>query len=120
MSSTPSIWPSAPILLDESVKQTIHRFFSISDSTDPTSGRLFAEELFAEDALRRVFCADSPASDVLVHGMFKIDLKDGQIVELDFNARFIMGEEAKIKFLQVWTDPTGMVAALKKAGEGVE
>jgi hypothetical protein len=69
--------------------------------------------------LRRVFCANSPASDLLVIGMFKIDLKDGQSVEIDFNTRFVVDQVedrvARLKFVQVWTDPTDMMAAMEKA-----
>jgi hypothetical protein len=42
-------WPSAPVVVTDQVKHIITRFFDISDSTDPTSGRLFAEELFIQD-----------------------------------------------------------------------
>lgn len=51
MAASPSIWPTAPMVVSEQVKHTILRFFEISDSTDATSGRLFAEELFTEDAV---------------------------------------------------------------------
>jgi hypothetical protein len=44
-----NIWPSAPIIVTDQVKQLITRFFDISNSIDPTSGRLFAEELFVKD-----------------------------------------------------------------------
>jgi hypothetical protein len=43
------VWPSAPVIVSERTKQTINHFFDVSDSTDPTSGRVFAEELFTED-----------------------------------------------------------------------
>lgn len=39
----------APVMVEPRVKELITRFFQISDSTDPNSGHLFAEELFAED-----------------------------------------------------------------------
>jgi hypothetical protein len=45
------IWPARPVVVDDKVKRTITRFFEISDSTDPTSGRLFAEELFSKDGI---------------------------------------------------------------------
>lgn len=45
------IWPSAPIVVDDRVKRLITRFFTISDSTDTSSGRLFADELFAKDGV---------------------------------------------------------------------
>lgn len=49
MASETDIWPTAPVVVERRVKEIIARFFQISDSTDPDSGRLFAEELFAED-----------------------------------------------------------------------
>ncbi|KAF2445846.1 hypothetical protein P171DRAFT_520574 [Karstenula rhodostoma CBS 690.94] len=152
MSAPRDIWPTAPIVVSEQVKHVILRFFEISDSTEKTSGRLFAEELFTEDGvftthpscvfrgraeiagsrehnnplvvgraheLRGVFCADSPASDVLVNGVFKIDVKGGQRVEMEFNARFVVGDaEGRLGFVQVWTDPTDMKAALGEAKKG--
>jgi hypothetical protein len=45
------IWPSSPIVVSDQVKQTITRFFDISDSVDPNSGRLFANEMFTEDGI---------------------------------------------------------------------
>jgi hypothetical protein len=33
------------------VKQLITRFFEISDSPEPTSGKLFADELFTKDGV---------------------------------------------------------------------
>jgi hypothetical protein len=44
------IWPTAPVLVTDQVKQQITRFFEISDSPDPKSGKLFADELFTKDA----------------------------------------------------------------------
>jgi hypothetical protein len=46
-----NIWPSAPVVVTDQVKQIITRFFDISDSIDPTSGRLFAEEIFVKDGI---------------------------------------------------------------------
>lgn len=43
------IWPSSPIVVTDPVKQIITRFFNISDSLDPNSGKSFADELFVED-----------------------------------------------------------------------
>jgi hypothetical protein len=51
MASGTAIWPPAPIAVDSHIKELITRFFEISDSTDPGSGQLFAEELFAEDGI---------------------------------------------------------------------
>jgi len=45
------IWPSAPVTVSDCVKCTIKRFFEISDSTDTTSGELFANELFTKDGI---------------------------------------------------------------------
>ena len=45
------IWPSSPIAVSPQFKQLIQRFFEISDSADPASGKLFAEELFTKDGV---------------------------------------------------------------------
>jgi hypothetical protein len=45
------IWPSTPVVVNDEVKKLITRFFEISDSLDPTSGELFADELFAKDGI---------------------------------------------------------------------
>lgn len=44
-----NIWPSPPIIVTDEVKHLITRFFDISDSIDPHSGRSFAEQLFTKD-----------------------------------------------------------------------
>lgn len=44
-----NIWPSSLIIVTDEVKHLITRFFEISNSIDPDSGRFFAEELFAKD-----------------------------------------------------------------------
>jgi len=72
--------------------------------------------------LFQVFAADSPARDLVVLGNFDIALKDGNNVRFDFTARFIVvpgeGEQqAAFRLAQVWTDPTDMIAAFKKATE---
>lgn len=51
MASEHDIWPRAPLQISNSAKHLITRFFSIADSTEKTSGKLFAEELFTEDAV---------------------------------------------------------------------
>lgn len=51
MASKEDIWPSGLILVSDRVKQLITRFFEISDSAEPTSGRLMADEVFAKDAI---------------------------------------------------------------------
>lgn len=43
------IWPSSPIIVTDQIKNLITRFFNISDSIDPESGRAFAEELFTKN-----------------------------------------------------------------------
>ena len=54
----------------------------------------------------------------MVLGNFSIGLKDGSNVSFDFTARFLVDqEEEKLQFVQVWTDPTDMLAAIKKASE---
>jgi hypothetical protein len=45
------VWPSTPILISPRVKHLITRFFEISDSPEPTSGKLFADELFTTDGV---------------------------------------------------------------------
>ncbi|KAF2428614.1 hypothetical protein EJ08DRAFT_321674 [Tothia fuscella] len=45
------IWPSSPITVSDQVKQAITRFFQIGDSSDPGSGKLFADELFTKDGI---------------------------------------------------------------------
>jgi hypothetical protein len=49
MASNESIWPQAPIVVDTQTKELITRFFDISNSTEPNSGQIFADELFVED-----------------------------------------------------------------------
>jgi len=49
---------------------------------------------------------------------------DGNHVNVDFTARFIVtssspGSDTKVKFVQVWTDPTKMKAAQKRAEEAL-
>ena len=51
MASKADIWPSAPIIVSSRVKHLITRFFEISDSPEPTSGKLFADELFSRDGV---------------------------------------------------------------------
>lgn len=46
-----NIWPMAPVVVGEDVRALITRFFEISNSTDPDSGKWFAEELFTIDGL---------------------------------------------------------------------
>lgn len=58
----------------------------------------------------------------MVLGSFKIGLKDGNSVSFDFTARFVIAAEYgygedKLEFVQVWTDPTDMLAAFKTAEE---
>jgi hypothetical protein len=70
--------------------------------------------------LFRVYAADSPATDLVVLGRFEIRLKDGNTVHLDFTARFIVAQaasegEAKLQLVRVWTEDTGMKAAIEKA-----
>ena len=71
--------------------------------------------------LVRIYATNSPASDLLVLGSFRIGLKDGNHVDLDFTARFVtnagQGEEERLQFVQVWTDPTDMIKAYEKASE---
>jgi len=45
------IWPSSPVVVSDQAKQIITRFFEISDSPDPKSGRWFADELFTKDGV---------------------------------------------------------------------
>lgn len=70
----------------------------------------------------RIYAANSPATDLVVLGSFTIGLKGGNSVTLDFTARFVVaagqgGEEDKFQYVQVWTDPTEMKAAFRKAEE---
>jgi hypothetical protein len=69
--------------------------------------------------LVRIYAANSPATDLLVSGSFNIALTDGNSVELDFTARFLVAseedEEGKLKYVEVWTDPAEMIEAFKKA-----
>jgi hypothetical protein len=70
--------------------------------------------------LHRVYVAESPATDLVVLGNFRIDLKDGNYVSIDFTARFVVvtgdrEQEARFQFVQVWTDPTDMKVAFEKA-----
>jgi hypothetical protein len=71
--------------------------------------------------LHRVYVADMPATDFVVLGSFHINLKDGNHVKFDFTARFVVAREAlpegdvRLQSVQVWTDPTDMVAAIKTA-----
>ncbi|KAK7184695.1 hypothetical protein PSPO01_09366 [Paraphaeosphaeria sporulosa] len=145
MAATPIIWPTAPILDSDQVKHSIRRFFEISDSTEKDSGRFLLRNysprtrcspriprvwpgsscpLIVSRAheLKRVFCADSPKSDILVHGVFKLHLKHEQRVEFDFDARFVVGEmdgkAARLEFVQVWTDPTDMMGTWGKGKNG--
>ncbi|KAL9624461.1 MAG: hypothetical protein Q9160_001424 [Pyrenula sp. 1 TL-2023] len=73
--------------------------------------------------LFHISAANSPATDVVVLGKFDIGLKDGNSVDFDFTARFVVAvgahdeEEHKLQYVQVWTDPTKMIAAFRKAEE---
>lgn len=68
--------------------------------------------------LAKVFASNSPATDVLVLGTFTIELKDGSRTRFDFTARFVASSstsDAKLRMVQVWTDPTAMKAAFERA-----
>lgn len=56
-----------------------------------------------------------------MNGRFMIELKGGKRVDIDFNARFVVVEVeekvARLEFVQVWTDPTDMMAAQKRVKE---
>lgn len=85
--------------------------------------------------LLRVWAANSPATDLLAWGTFGMELKNGKRVVFDFTARFVVGfekakedggvegegqreeGEQKFEYVRVWTDPTKMLEALKKANE---
>jgi hypothetical protein len=68
--------------------------------------------------LVRIYVANSPATDLVVLGNFKIGLKDGNSVEFDFTARFVVsapGTGGKFQYVEVWTDGTVMQEAVEKA-----
>jgi hypothetical protein len=68
--------------------------------------------------LVRIYAANSPATDLMVLGNFKIALKDGNSVEFDFTARFIISERGtggKFQYVEVWTDGTAMQEAVENA-----
>jgi hypothetical protein len=72
--------------------------------------------------LLRVYVAEIPAIDLVVLGSFRISLKDGNHVSIDFTARFVVAtgnseREARLQLVQVWTDPTDMKAASETAME---
>jgi len=74
--------------------------------------------------LIKVWASDSPATDLSVLGVMKLNLVDGNNVEFDFNARFVVendrdGEDRRLSFVQVWTDPTKSKAAIGKAKESL-
>jgi hypothetical protein len=52
MGTITNIWPLSPVIISQHTQDLIERFFDTSDSTDyANSGRIFAEEFFAEDAI---------------------------------------------------------------------
>jgi hypothetical protein len=66
----------------------------------------------------KVFASDSPATDLMVLGIFTIQLSDGSSTKMDFTARFVineLGPDTKLQSVQVWTDPTTMNAAFERA-----
>jgi hypothetical protein len=68
----------------------------------------------------QIFAANSPATDLVILGKFLIGYKDGNSVEVDFTARFILAtgeDEGRLKHVEVWTDSTASRAALEKAKE---
>jgi hypothetical protein len=60
-----------------------------------------------QHTIKRVFVADSPATDAMAIGHLAIQLKDGSSVEADFIARFVMRAEGdgkeKLEFVQIWS-----------------
>ncbi|KAF2018343.1 hypothetical protein BU24DRAFT_491323 [Aaosphaeria arxii CBS 175.79] len=64
----------------------------------------------------------SPDTDFAVLGRFNDVLKDGNVVGMDFTARFIVKEEdgvEKLGSVRVWTDPAEMLAAFKNAEQSL-
>jgi len=75
--------------------------------------------------LVQIYASNSPGTDLVVLGNFKIELVDGNHVEFPFTARFIVtsnqgGEdEGKLEYVEVWTDPTDMLVAYEKASQAM-
>lgn len=52
----------------------------------------------------------------MVLGKFEIGLKDGNSVDLEFTARFVVAEEeGRLQSVEVWTDSQATKAAFEKA-----
>ena len=49
-----TVWPASPIELHPNLKALISRFFEISDSIDPVSGKWFADEVFTADGVMKM------------------------------------------------------------------
>jgi hypothetical protein len=92
--------------------------------TEIATSRKQMKSLIASRAyeLFHVYAANSPATDLAVVGRFTIGLEDGNHVDLDFTARFVVvlddsDADTKFQSVQVWTDPTEMKAAYGRAKE---
>ncbi|KAJ3039399.1 hypothetical protein HDV00_012275 [Rhizophlyctis rosea] len=69
----------------------------------------------------QVFASNSPATDVLVLGSLTIQLNDGSEVKTEFNARMVLDESGKrVKLVVVWSDPTLMIEAFKRAAANLQ
>ena len=49
-----TVWPASPIEIHPNLKALLSRFFEISDSIDPVSGKWFADEIFTADGVMKM------------------------------------------------------------------